>query len=229
VAAYRFGHSQIRPGYKLNQVFGAPIFDSDIDPEEGDPNDLRGGRRADRRFVEWDNFFDFGTQEVAVVGGLPVARPKVKKNKRIDPFISSPMFDLPVGPGLVGPGDELRSLAGRNLERHHQHQLASGQAIADELGYPALGVGDFPELEDLNFHESTPLWYYILKEALVQHSGERLGKVGSRIIAEVFFGLLQSDATSYVHEAGWQPVLPRRDGSVGDFTMVDLLTFAGVA
>jgi hypothetical protein len=139
------------------------------------------------------------------------------------------MFDLPVGPGLVGPGDELRSLAGRNLERHHQHQLASGQAIADELGYPALGVGDFPELEDLNFHESTPLWYYILKEALVQHSGERLGKVGSRIIAEVFFGLLQSDATSYVHEAGWQPVLPRRDGSVGDFTMVDLLTFAGVA
>jgi hypothetical protein len=30
---------------------------------------------------------------------------KVKRNKRIDPFISSPIFDLPVGPGLVGPDE----------------------------------------------------------------------------------------------------------------------------
>lgn len=69
----------------------------------------------------------------------------------------------------------------------------------------------------------------LMKEAFVQQSGQRLGKVGSRIIAEVFFGLLQSDATSYVHEPGWVPVLSGRDGSVGNFTMVDLLTFAGVA
>ena len=66
VAAYRFGHSQIRPGYRVNLGFGAPIFDAAIDPREGDPNDLRGGRRAERRFVEWDGFFDFGTLEVAV-------------------------------------------------------------------------------------------------------------------------------------------------------------------
>jgi hypothetical protein len=229
VAAYRFGHSQIRPGYKINVGFGAPIFDARIDPREGDPNDLRGGRRADRRFVEWDTFFDFGTNEVDPDTGDP--RPKVKKNKRIDPFISSPMFDLPVGPGLVAPNDDLRSLAGRNLERHLQHGIASGQEIAVALGYAPLPAANLSELQPLGFHLSTPLWYYILKEALVQNQGRRLGRVGSRIIAEVFFGLLLADAESYLNvPGGWAPDLPQRDGTItGKFTMTDLLTFAGVA
>lgn len=239
VAAYRFGHSQIRPGYKINVGFGAPIFDERIDPREADPNDLRGGRRSARRFVEWDTFFDFGTSEVDPDTGNP--RPKVKKNKRIDTFISSPMFKLPVGPGLIEPGDPRVSLAERNLERHLQHDLASGQEIAKALGYvnppDILTAADFIELQSLGFDTSTPLWYYILKEAFVQHGGQRLGKVGSRIIAEVFFGLLLADEDSYLNAevqdnlaAPWEPTLPQRAGSVtGEFTMADLLTFAGVA
>jgi heme peroxidase len=228
VAAYRFGHSQIRPGYKVNVGFGAPIFDARVDPRDEDPNDLRGGRRAQRRFVEWDTFFDFGTREVDP--DTAKVRDKVKRNKRIDPFISSPMFDLPVGPGLVDPDDELRSLAGRNLERHLQHGLASGQDVAAALGYVPLATSDLEELEPFGFQTATPLWYYILKEALVQQQGERLGQVGSRIIAEVFFGLLLADPGSHVHAPSWTPDLPRRDGSVtGPFTMTDLLTFAGVA
>lgn len=232
VAAYRFGHSQIRPGYKINIGFGAPIFDARIDPREADPNDLRGGRRATRRFVEWDTFFDFGTLEAAPADAKDnpaVTRPKVKKNKRIDPFISSPMFDLPAGPGLVDPTDPDVSLAGRNLERHLQHGIPSGQAIASELGYTPLTPDDLEELKDLEFDTSTPLWYYVLKEAFLQQEGQRLGQVGSRIVAEVFFGLLQDTPESYLSEAGWKPTLPRRDGTTGDFTMTDLLTFAGVA
>ncbi|MBC7971734.1 MAG: peroxidase [Verrucomicrobia bacterium] len=231
VAAFRFGHSQIRPGYKVNSGFGAPIFDVRIDPDENDPNDLRGGRRGARRFVEWDTFFDFGTLEVApadAAGTAAVTQPKVKPNKRIDPFISTPMFELPVGPGLIEPGDEQASLAGRNLERHLLHDLPSGQAIANFLGYSILSA---PELTDLDFHDNTPLWYYILKEALEQEGGERLGQVGSRIVAEVIFGLLRGDPDSYFRtNPTWVPDLPRRNGSVtGAFTMVDLLTFAGVA
>ncbi|MES2461350.1 MAG: heme peroxidase family protein [Armatimonadota bacterium] len=232
VAAYRFGHSQIRPGYKVNIGFGAPIFDARIDPREADPNDLRGGRRALRRFVEWDTFFDFGTLEAAPADDTAtpaVTRPKVKKNKRIDPFISSPMFELPPGPGLVDPGDPRVSLAVRNLERHLQHGVASGQEIATALGYTPLTPDELKELKDLGFDTSTPLWYYVLKEALLQQHGQRLGQVGSRIIAEVFFGLLMDTPGSYLNETGWKPTLPRRDGTVGDFTMTDLLTFAGVA
>jgi hypothetical protein len=228
VAAYRFGHSQIRPGYKVNVGLGAPIFDARVDPREGDPNDLRGGRRAPRRFVEWDTFFDFGTQEIDPDTGN--VRSKVKRNKRIDPFISSPMFDLPVGPGLVDPNDGLKSLAGRNLERHIQHGLASGQAIATALGYVPLTEADLAELQPLAFHKKTPLWYYVLKEALLQHRGQRLGQVGSRIVAEVIFGLLRADPESYLKAPGWTPDLPRRNGSTtGPFTMTDLLTFAVAA
>ena len=156
--------------------------------------------------------------------------PKVKKNKRIDRFLSSPLFALPVGPGLVAPDDALKSLAGRNLERHLQHEIASGQAIATALGYPLLTAAQLSELQPLGLHASTPLWYYVLKEARVQQMGKRLGKVGSRIVAEVFFGLLLEDAESYLNAPGWEPDLPQRNGKVtGKFTMTDLLTFAGVA
>lgn len=237
ISAFRFGHSQIRPGYKINSGFGAPIFDAALDTRDPldlrdrDPNDLRGGRRAPRRFVEWDTFFDFGTLEVAIKNGNPVVQPKVKKNKRIDPFISSPLFDLPVGPGLPGPGDDVRTLAARNLERHLKHDIASGQAIAAALGYQPLKPNQTKELKPLKLHQSTPLFWYILKEALVQQNGRRLGKVGSRIVAEVFFGLLLSDPDSYWSQnKTWKPTLPQRNGKVGqDFTMTDLLTFARVA
>src|SRR5262245_21144150 len=68
VDAYRFGHSHVRPSYRANfstsaaylsQQFFALIFDpaaTDLD----DPDDLRGGCRAPRRFIDWQTFFDFG-------------------------------------------------------------------------------------------------------------------------------------------------------------------------
>jgi hypothetical protein len=136
-----------------------------------------------------------------------------------------------VGPGLPGPGDDVRTLAARNLERHLMHDIASGQAIATALGYQPLQPADTAELAPLNLAASSPLWWYILKEAFVQKNGRRLGKVGSRIIAEVFFGLLESDPESYWSQnKSWKPTLPQRNGKVGeDFTMTDLLTFARVA
>jgi hypothetical protein len=42
----------------------------------------------------------------------------------------------------------------------------------------------------------TPLWFYILREAAVTASGERLGPVGGRIVAEVVIALLDRDPTS---------------------------------
>jgi hypothetical protein len=40
---------------------------------------------------------------------------------------------------------------------------------------------------------------------------------------------LELDPTSYLAvDRSWKPTLPRRNGSIGDFTMVDLLTFARV-
>lgn len=74
---------------------------------------------------------------------------------------------------------------------------------------------------------STPLWFYILKEAEIMENGLRLGPVGSCIVGEVFIGLLQVDETSYLAiDKNWTPTLP--SAAAGDFRITDLLTFAGV-
>ena len=54
--------------------------------------------------------------------------------------------------------------------------------------------------------------------------GRMLGPVGGRIVAEVFIGLLQGDRGSYLQQTPtWTPTLGQ------DFSMADLLRFAGVA
>jgi len=220
VAAYRFGHSQIRPGYQPNPGFGGPIFDPTISMADSDPDDMRGGTRAPRRFVNWNVFFDFG--DVGSDG-----QPTVKKNKKIDILISTPMFLLPASVGLPEPSSEFRTLAGRNLLRQHQRGLASGQAIADELGVQPLDPADLAILGDPDFIKDTPLWFYVLREAEVLGEAERLGPVGSRIVAGTIIGLLQKDPGSFLNQPGWKPTLPRRAGqSPGDFDIQDFLEFA---
>jgi hypothetical protein len=107
----------------------------------------------------------------------------------------------------------------------------SGQAIARAIGAAPLSRGDLSELSGygIGLDANTPLWYYILKEAQVRTDGLTLGPVGGRIVAEVFIGVLQLDAISYLNQPNWRPSLPARSGSVtGDFRMVDLLTYARV-
>jgi hypothetical protein len=230
-AAYRFGHSMVRPSYRANLQgdpggnpnTGAPAFFGFIfDPAgqgQADPVDLRGGARARRRFIGWQTFFDFGGRFTA----------DVRTNKRIDTNISTPLFDLPLQ--TIPGGDPPTSLASRNLLRHVTWSLPSGQAIASAIGVPPLQAQDFPELQQFGhgLPSSTPLWYYVLKEAELRAGGLRLTGVGARIIAEVFIGLLQLDPSSYLStNPNWVPTLPRRSGPVGDYRMVDLLTFARV-
>src|SRR6266581_238146 len=52
----------------------------------------------------------------------------------------------------------------------------------------------------------TPLWYYVLREAAVTTSGERLGPVGGRIVAEVIVTLLDRDPASVrFADPAWEP------------------------
>jgi hypothetical protein len=222
-AAYRFGHSMIRPSYRANftSLSGEPFFGIIFDPSQvnkPDPDDLRGGFRAPRRFIGWQTFFDFGDGNM-------------RPNKLIDTKISTPLFDLPLA--AIASGDPPTSLPQRNLLRHVTWQLPSGQSIANRMRVPALSGGDLSELKDfgLNLHESTPLWYYILKEAEMVEKGLRLGPVGGRIVGEVIIGLLQLDRNSFMaDDPHWKPTLPTRSGKVtGEFRMVDFLSFAGVA
>jgi len=95
---------------------------------------------------------------------------------------------------------------------------------------PMLSGGDFAELSGygVGFERSTPLWYYVLKEAELIGGGQLLGPVGGRIVGEVIVGLLRGDRQAWLAAAPeWTPTLPSRYGA-GQFRMIDLLTFAGV-
>ncbi len=219
--AYRFGHSMVRPSYRANftgngggQLF-ALVFDTSV-ASTGEPSDMRGGFRSPRRFVGWSTFFVF-----------PGLEADTRSNKRIDTTLSTPLFDLPLG--TIASGAPPTSLAVRNLLRHLTWKAPSGQAIARAMGLPTLHDGDLSDLAAAYrpFVESTPLWFYVMRESDVMANGQRLGPMGGRLVAEVFIGLLQMDPQSYlVNEPGFVPTL----GSVpGRFVMTDLLTLAGVS
>lgn len=226
VAAYRFGHSQIRPSYRANftgNPGGTPFFGMIFDKTPSspdDPDDLSGGCRAPRRFVDWPTFFDFGDGNV-------------RPNKKIDTTLSSALFALP-GSVVARPNAATNpaSLASRNLLRHLTFSLPSGQRVARAMNLPELARGDLADLQPYGLDDRTPLWFYILREAEVVELGERLGPVGARIVAEVVLGLIQGDRSSYLsQDPDWQPFLPTLDPARhhDDFLMVDLLAFAGVA
>jgi hypothetical protein len=227
-AAYRFGHSQIRPSYRLNfgpsngTPFFAFVFDDTQDPAASDPDDLRGGKRAPRRFIDWETFFDFGDGNS-------------RHNKLIDTKLSSVLMALPGarGPSPGLPNDGLQSLPARSLTRHVNFGIPSGQAIAREIGAPVLAPAQLRELAPyaLDSHTtmdtSTPLFYYVLKEAEVMEHGVRLGPVGAEIVGEVFVGLLRADSSAYLKsKPDWKPTLP--SDKPGEFHMTDMLKFAGM-
>lgn len=212
-AAFRFGHSQIRTAYTLNADFQVvPVFIAAIPNTNPDPFDLRGGKRAKRRRVEWNRFFLFE-------GGDPAL---VQQGKRIDTILSGPLFALPSGTGIP---QNFPSLAQRNLLRGLALGLPSGQAIAKLLGVPALSTHDLQDVKAVGFEKDTPLWFYILREAQVMAQGKRLGPVGARIVAEVFVALLARDPHSYLRQRpAWKPTLT----TTGEFSMDDLIKIAGL-
>lgn len=225
-SAFRMGHAMIRPSYRANMAGdgGDPFFALMFDPStfgDEDPDDLSGQRRGARRFVDWETFFDFGDGNMA-------------HNKRINTSMSTPLFQLPTFSIPTVRGEDLgpTSLASRNLLRHITWEVPSGQRIAQEMGVAPLSAGDLSDLSNLGagLSTSTPLFFYILREADVFADGLHLGPIGGRMVGEVFLGLLDADPTSYLNSGdNWRPTLPQRDGSVGDgFTMADLLTIAGV-
>ena len=216
VGAYRFGHSQVRPSYRANfgasdgDEFFAFIFKDDAaSAASDDPDDLRGGKRAKRRFIDWQTFFDFGDA-------------RVRPNKRIDTKLSSVLFDLP---GI--PGEEPQSLAQRNLLRSLVLGLPSGQRVARAMRIRPLPRADLADLRPHRLDRSTPLWFYVLREAESLADGKRLGPVGGRIVAELMIGVQEGDRQSYLRQdPDWTPCLP--GAAPGAFTMTDLLKFAGV-
>lgn len=237
-AAYRLGHSMVRENYNYNRVFNAQggivvasldllfqftgLSGQIIGELAGTPQGpLPAASVPSNWIIDWRRFFDFDTPEQ----GQPNSPESFELNhaRKLDPMIIPQLHTLPGGGG---------NLAFRNLRRGVMLGLPSGQSVAKAMGVTPLTPEQIAQGSDgqaakaNNLHKETPLWYYILKEASIQKKGDRLGEVGSRIIAEVFVGLVHGDHSSYLwQEKNWKPTLPSAQPNT--FTMVDMLKFIG--
>jgi hypothetical protein len=195
-AAFRYGHGQIRPTYRL--VDGGPAVP--LFPDLIGFGPLSGDRRLD----------------LAQIFDLP-GRPPAQRGKRIDGRLAGSLIGLPEQLTGTVDDDAHRSLAVRDLLRGPITRLPSGEAVARHMGVAPLSADEVAQI----WPQGTPLWFYILKEAEHRGSGDRLGPVGARIVTEVLIGLLRADPTSYLSVApDWQPTLPAA-GPI--FGLADLL------
>lgn len=219
VAAYRFGHSQVRPGYLVGAGRGAALFPDNADAEftdaNGNPQDLRGFRKVpDQLLVDWAFFFG--------PGGPPSSG---QASKKIDTLISTTLLKLPTG--VVPQGDTLvgkrRSLASRNLQRGIDMNLPSGQALACHLRIPVLSDAELWTTNGAKVGRGpAPLWFYCLREGEVKTGWQRLAGVGAAVVARTFVALMRKDKASYlVQDPGFVPAL----GSGGRFRMTDLVNY----
>jgi len=199
-AAYRYGHSQIRQRYQVNDSLGpVPVFPDLIGFCEVHPE----------RRVEWSLLFD-----------VP-GRPAAQRAKRIDGRLPESLIELPQAISGVEETDAYASLANRDLQRGQAIGLPSGEGVAGALGVEPLSA-DQIGLAEHGWSEETPLWIYVLREADALHDGDRLGPVGGRIVGEVLVGIIDADPESFRSvDRAWKPTLPSHDPD--KFGIADIL------
>jgi hypothetical protein len=186
-AAYRYGHSQIRARYVINESSNPmPLF-PDLMGFEPVPPD---------RVISWSMLFDVPGEA------------RAQRSKRIDGRLPQSLIELPVA--ITGSVEDqaYHSLAARDLQRGQATGLPSGEAVAQALGLEPLSPEQVGLVEH-GWEAETPLWYYVLREADVQQDGDRLGEVGGRIVGEVLLGIIDADPDSYRSvDRSWRPTLP---------------------
>jgi heme peroxidase len=228
-AAYRFGHSMIRPGYRLNDEIGPlPIFafaNAPTGPALGGFTEFPASWA-----IDWGRFIDlearpYGNANASGAAGSPGNLQRTQLAYKIDTSLVDPLKDLP----LRVASDPPPSLAARNLLRGWRLRLPSGQAVARAMGIAPMDdadikigkfTGDPADIKGsivdshvggLAFAGNCPLWTYILAETEAVDvafettdgtqsiSSRRLGPVGGRIVAETFAGLMLADPSSFIN------------------------------
>jgi hypothetical protein len=217
MAAYRFGHSMIRNGYVLN---------TSLPPAASSLKGVFDFIRVpllplfSNWAVDFNMFFN-------------TAHPGASFNnaRKIDSVLANGLELIPGGSGIMA------ILASRNLRRGLAMGLPSGQGAATAFGITPMTAAQLtaglPAAEVTLLSDNggillakTPLWYYVLREAMVLKNGDELGPVGGRIVAETFVRMLRRDGDSFMHVPGFTPSLP--SSAPGTFTIADMLEFAGV-
>jgi hypothetical protein len=185
VAAYRLGHSMVRPGYRLNDDDSTllPIFPV---PSQGLTDGLTGFQAmAPNRGIDWGRFIDTDIRSYGTDNSADAATKKrLQFAYRIDTSVVNPLAMLP--PSVAS--DPPPSLAQRNLLRGFDLGLPTGQDVARAMDVKVLKdneitigkavdspdnsgpdpdvrgtIASLPQLAP--FKGKCPLWTYVLAEA----------------------------------------------------------------
>jgi hypothetical protein len=192
VAAYRFGHSMIRPSYSLSaaiphqktrQLKRLPIFDMPFSC--GSVSSLNGFRPLPGEWgIDWSFFLPHVDCKLPPdTKELPFSKfVRPQPSYRLDTLLVDPLANLPDQRNEKNVAR--RSLPVLNLLRGVALGLPSGQAVARRMGIEPLtdkelwlDDGNLTDKENSDarrkvfethraqLHENAPLWYYILREA----------------------------------------------------------------
>lgn len=218
-AAFRVGHSQVLNSYSINDALALKIFDyKNRHPQrEEDLTDLRGFTERQKTCLDWSKFFFWYKQ------GLDDKQTAVTMAGKYDLQIADALG------ALIFRKYDNNSLIEANLKRFprerfsaHDHATAMYSRLpnyanrmispedvlhtVDSLicnGSPKLT----PEQRKTLTPENLPLWLYLLIESSVLENGDRLGPLGSHIVAEQMIWTLKRDENSCINiEKGkWHP------------------------
>jgi len=252
VAGFRLGHSLIRDDYVLHDVVTnasgtvltgqqRPIFAIGSEPEMlglvGD-NPIQPGD-----VIDWSYFFDTSNETA-------------QASRPLDTLISDRLFSLPIA--ALPPGPDVNgkdTSAERNLPR--RNILRASEPTPVLTGSVGLATGEeaeqyaqqrIPGLYDATaqvrallaqrlaaagfdpnyLSPSTPLWLFVLAEAETTEGKQRLGQLGSHIVAEFLLGSLRCDEGSVLYATpanlqGWGPTATIAANH--RFAMPDLLAY----
>ncbi len=226
-AAFRFGHSMVRPLYhtypKREEL---PIF--------GNGSDLRGFVRDTRRAVDWNMFFGWNNKGKVV-----------QSAKAFNHLIALPMTDLPF---LKRNNNSIVNINLNHSVQNFPDGMAFYKALHTEMGKLFPLVSPFSDKEKetlkkwtpeelgrviqerfpfLTVQTAIPLWLFLLLEAEIIADGKTMGPLGSRIIAEQLIWSMLDDPESVLN----QPDLFPADLGVvmGKTTMFDIIRWVAPA
>jgi len=222
-AAFRLGHSMVRQNYSWNKFFTDTPFDFLFFFSAGSGN-LGGSETLPSNWIiDWRRFYAIPDHPAP----SPLVDGKPNMTRKLDTSLAAVLGSLPGFPA------GLNSLAARNLLRGSRLGLPSGQSIANKIDAEVIDAQtmksklqskglDADAIDDSHLDEQTPLWFYILAEAEEMHEGNRLGPVGSHILAKTLVDLIAQSQTSILRGDGWNPdpLLTNQDGT---FDMAQLL------
>ncbi|MBB2926671.1 peroxidase family protein [Paraburkholderia silvatlantica] len=164
-AAYRYGHSGVRTGYRLNPQTRLSIFPASNQTDQSVDSMLGFDPLPQHHIIDdWGRFFpdsdpgaDIGDAGRIAADDTPDPSVRLQFAYKLDPTLVDPLTVLP--PGVAGstatseakeqvdnklPNPDRPSLALLNLLRGNAYRLVSGQTVAEKLQAAGKGSGPLP-------------------------------------------------------------------------------------